>query len=92
MDSPEILAVIDDIPHATSFLNGLYECKYKQFFSAMVQLEESITCDPYLYVHTRYIYRELRVQAYRQFLEAYKSVKMESMAKAFGISVMFLDR
>lgn len=29
--------------------------------------------------------------AYSQFLEAYKSVTLEAMAKAFGVSMEFLD-
>jgi len=91
VDSPEVLAVIDDIPHLSAFLNGLYECKYRQFFQAMVDLNSAIQCDKYLYAHSLFIYRELRVLAYNQFLEAYKSVKMESMAKCFGISLSFLD-
>jgi 26S proteasome regulatory subunit N7 len=35
--------------------------------------------------------REVRSVAYSQFLESYKSVTMDAMAKAFGVSVSFLD-
>ena len=35
MDSPEVLAVIGDLPHLSDFLNGIYECNYKHFFTAM---------------------------------------------------------
>lgn len=42
--------------------------------------------------HVRILIRELRVLAYSQFLESYKSVRLTSMAQAFGVSVDFLDK
>ncbi|KAF1329676.1 26s proteasome non-atpase regulatory subunit 6, partial [Globisporangium splendens] len=91
VDSPEILAVVDEIPCLSDFLNGLYECNYKRFFTAMVDIQPYILRDKYLSTHVRFMYRELRVLAYSQFLEAYRSVTIESMATAFGVSVEFLD-
>lgn len=92
VDSPEILAVIDEIPYLANFLNGLYNCDYKQFFTAMVDIQPYILRDKYLSTHSRFLYRELRVLAYAQFLEAYRSVTIASMATAFGVSVDFLDK
>lgn len=91
VDAPEILAVVGDIPHLADFLNGLYECDYKRFFTAMVELQPYILRDKYLSAHVRFLYRELRVLAYAQFLEAYRSVTIQSMATAFGVGVEFLD-
>ncbi|CEG47037.1 26s proteasome non-atpase regulatory subunit 6 [Plasmopara halstedii] len=91
VDSPEILAVIDEIPYLTNFLNGLYDCDYRNFFTAMVDIQPYILRDKYLSTHSRFLYRELRVLAYAQFLEAYRSVTIASMASAFGVSVEFLD-
>ena len=34
VDAPEILAVIGKIPYLSEFLNSLYDCQYKSFFSA----------------------------------------------------------
>lgn len=34
----------------------------------------------------------MRVVIYSQFLESYKTVTLESMANAFGVSVSFIDR
>ncbi|CAH0516288.1 unnamed protein product [Peronospora belbahrii] len=91
VDSPEILAVINEIPFLTSFLNGVYDCDYKKFFIAMVDIQPYILRDKYLSTHSRFLYRELRVLVYAQFLEAYRSVTIASMAAAFGVSVEFLD-
>ncbi|KAA8542170.1 hypothetical protein F0562_023322 [Nyssa sinensis] len=35
--------------------------------------------------------REIRNVVYSQFLESYKSVTIEAMAKAFGVTVDFID-
>jgi len=35
--------------------------------------------------------REMRIKAYSQLLESYRSVQLQSMADAFGVSIEFLD-
>jgi len=42
--------------------------------------------------HTRYYVREMRILAYSQLLESYRSVTLESLSGAFGVSVDFIDR
>lgn len=91
VDAPEILAVIGKIPHLSDFLNSLHECQYKSFFIAFSGLTEQIKLDRYLQPHFRYYMREVRTVVYSQFLESYKSVTMEAMASAFGVSVDFID-
>ncbi|XAR49103.1 hypothetical protein NMG60_11032172 [Bertholletia excelsa] len=91
VDAPEILTVIGKIPHLSDFLNSLYDCQYKSFFSAFAGLTEQIKLDRYLHPHFRYYMREVRTVVYSQFLESYKSVTIEAMAKAFGVSVEFID-
>lgn len=91
VDAPEILTVIGKINHLSDFLNALYGCQYKTFFVAFAGLTDQIRLDRYLLPHFRYYMREVRSVAYSQFLESYKSVTMDAMAKAFGVSVNFLD-
>lgn len=91
VDAPEILTVIGKIPHLSEFLNSLYNCQYKAFFSAFAGLTEQIKYDRYLNPHFRYYMREVRTVVYSQFLESYKSVTIEAMAKAFGVTVDFID-
>ncbi|CAL9156181.1 unnamed protein product [Musa hybrid cultivar] len=91
VDAPEILTVIGKIPHLSEFLNSLYDCQYKSFFSAFSGITEQIKLDRYLQPHFRYYMREVRTVVYSQFLESYKSVTMEAMATAFGVSVDFID-
>ncbi|XP_061359787.1 26S proteasome non-ATPase regulatory subunit 6 homolog [Gastrolobium bilobum] len=91
VDAPEILTVIGKIPYLSKFLNSLYDCQYKSFFSAFAGLTEQIKLDRYLHPHFRYFMREVRTVVYSQFLESYKSVTIDAMAKAFGVTVDFID-
>eukprot|EP00850_Spirogloea_muscicola_P010720 SM000064S19742 [mRNA] locus=s64:210500:212551:+ [translate_table: standard] len=92
VDAPEILAVINRIPHLADFVNALYGCRYKTFFAAFAGLTDAVRRDRYLAPHFRYYMREVRVLAYSQFLESYKSVTLDAMARSFGVSTDFLDR
>ncbi|KAL4427712.1 hypothetical protein ABPG75_001801 [Micractinium tetrahymenae] len=91
IDSPEVLSVIDSIPHLRPFLSSLYDCQYAAFFKAFAGLTDAIRADAYLHPHFRYYMREARAAAYAQFLESYKSVTLASMAATFGVSPDFLD-
>ncbi|EOY22391.1 26S proteasome, regulatory subunit Rpn7,Proteasome component (PCI) domain isoform 2 [Theobroma cacao] len=91
VDAPEILTVIGKIPYLSEFLNSLYDCQYKSFFLAFAGLTEQIKLDRYLHPHFRFYMREVRTVVYSQFLESYKSVTIEAMAKAFGVTVEFID-
>ena len=41
--------------------------------------------------HTRFYVREMRILAYSQLLESYKSLTLDSLAAAFGVTVNFID-
>ena len=91
IDNPEILSVIDSLPHLRSYLNSLYGCRYSEFFAAFAGLTDSIRSSRILHPHFRYFMREARATAYSQFLESYKSVTLVAMANSFGVSPEFLD-
>lgn len=42
--------------------------------------------------HARYYVREMRILAYSQLLQSYRSLTLESMGSAFGVSVEFIDK
>lgn len=92
IDAPEILSVILEIPHLSDFLNSLYNSDYRLFFVSLASISDAMKRDRYLAPHIRYFCRELRIKAYAQLLESYRSVQLKSMADAFGVSVDFLDR
>lgn len=86
-----MLAVISEIPNISALVNSLYDCRYRDFMYAVVELNGQLEDDRYFATHARYLIRELRILAYTQFLDAYKSVVMATMATAFGVGEAFLD-
>lgn len=92
IDAPEVLSAILNIPHLSEFLHSFYDSNYRKFFQSLAQILDRLKRDRYLAQHARYFCREMRIRAYSQLLESYRSVQMSSMADAFGVSVEFLDR
>lgn len=88
----QVLAVISEIPNISELVNSLYDCRYRDFMGAVVELNGQLEENRYFATHSRYLVRELRILAYTQFLDAYKSVVMATMAGAFGVGEPFLDR
>uniref|UniRef100_A0A7S2KT83 PCI domain-containing protein n=1 Tax=Leptocylindrus danicus TaxID=163516 RepID=A0A7S2KT83_9STRA len=91
IDGPEILAIVNEIPVVSKLVNSLYDCDYKAYLHAMVEVESVLVADRFLQPHCGYIMRELHVLGYKQFLDSYKSVTLDSMAASFGVGVEFLD-
>lgn len=92
VESPDILAVIDGIPHLGELLNSFFQCRYRAFFESLVGIDGAIRRDRYLGPHESFYVREVRVRAYGQYLESYKSVTIEGMSRTFGVTEAFLDR
>jgi len=88
----EILEVLHGLPHIRKFLFSLYECQYADFFLALGEVEAQMKYDRLLCSHYSYYVREMRIMAYGQLLESYRSLTLNYMAKAFGVSVQFIDR
>ena len=63
--SPDILAVIRDIPFLRQYLDSLYNCDYKSFFEAFVEIIDAIKADKYLNTHANYFIKEMRLVAYK---------------------------
>ncbi|KAG1149897.1 hypothetical protein G6F37_003305 [Rhizopus arrhizus] len=93
LDAPEVLEVISDIPHLEDYMNSLYNCQYTQFFRSLAAIEQAhLRSSRYLLPHMRYYIREMRILAYAQLLESYRSLTVTSMAQAFGVSEDYIDR
>jgi len=91
IDGPEILSVATEIPVVLELTKSLYDCNYKAYLHAMVDLEGILFSDRYLFPHAAFWMRELHILAYKQFLDAYQSVTIAAMAKSFGVSTDFID-
>lgn len=92
INSPEVLQVVDDIPHIGAYTNALYSCDYAAFFRALADVEQThLLTSRVLAPHARYYVREMRIIAYAQLLESYRSLTLDNMANAFGVSTGFID-
>lgn len=58
----------------------------------LAEIEGQLKLDWIIKDHTAYIVKELRIRAYDQMLQSYRSLSLESMAHHFGVSVDFIDR
>merc|ERR1719281_814556 len=56
-----------------------------------VRIIDAVRADRYLSRHCRHFMRIMRLNAYRQFLASYRSVKLEAMGQEFGVSATFMD-
>lgn len=71
----------------------LYKSNYAQFFLSLAVVENTyLLTNPWLAPHARYYVREMRIKAYIQLLESYRSLTLERMCKSFGVSEAFMDR
>jgi len=91
IDDPHVITVVRDLPQVQLLLTSIYNCDYVQFFKAIMAVHPDILADRFLGPASVYLVREYRVLAYGQFLEAYRSVMLSSMAASFGISTTMLD-
>ncbi|KDR68659.1 hypothetical protein GALMADRAFT_256432 [Galerina marginata CBS 339.88] len=91
--APEVNQVLPEIPVLGDLVKNLYECHYDKFFIALATLEQThLIPSRILSPHARFYVREMRILAYSQLLESYRSLTLESLSGAFGVSVDFVDR
>jgi 26S proteasome regulatory subunit N7 len=92
IDAPEVIQVLPELPILGDLIKNLYECHYDKFFLALATLEQTqLLPSRLLSPHARYYVREMRIAAYSQLLESYRSLTLESLSGAFGVSVEFVD-
>jgi 26S proteasome regulatory subunit N7 len=90
--SPEVNQTLPELPVLGDLVKNLYECHYDKFFHALALVEQNILLPSrILSPHARFYVREMRILAYAQLLESYRSLTLESLAQAFGVSVEFVD-
>ena len=88
----EILEVLHGNPELREYLFSLYDCNYEKFFEKLCWIEHFMKRDRLFQPHYRYYNREMRILAYNQLLESYRSLELQYMAKAFGVTVSFIDQ
>lgn len=83
--------------HYSDFFNnlGVYQLFFHQktnlIQSFLAEVETILRKDYFLNPHYRYYIREMKILAYTQLLESYRSLTLQYMAEAFGVTVEFID-
>ncbi|XP_075551450.1 26S proteasome non-ATPase regulatory subunit 6-like [Dermacentor variabilis] len=88
----EILEVLHGVPDISEYLFSLYRCQYSIFFKKLAHVEQLLQRDRLWAPHVRFYVREMRILAYSQLLESYRSLTLQYMANAFGVTVAFIDQ
>ena len=70
VSTPEILAELVEQPVVAEFLNALYECRYRDFMVALVDVERLLRADRFLVANASTIVRSMRIAVYAQFLSS----------------------
>merc|ERR1719415_472130 len=87
----EILEVLYQCPDVKKYLFSLYNCQYAEFFQELGRVEQILKADRYLAPHYAYYVREMKIKAYAQLLESYRSLTLSYMADAFGVTEEYMD-
>lgn len=91
-EAPEVLQTISDMPEVATLASALYNSEYAAFFRALAAVEQAyLLPSRILSPHARFYVREMRVIAYSQLLESYRSVAIDKMAAAFGVTPAYID-
>jgi 26S proteasome regulatory subunit N7 len=91
VESPEVLSVFPELPGLAETLHALHAGRYAEFFRGLPGLAKAVLRDRVLAKHWKFLVRNFRLRAYRQFLTAFKSVKVATMAGEFGLGSEFLE-
>lgn len=75
-----------------AYFTSLYDGQYCEFLSCLAAVEVDMKRDPLLHPHYRHYAQEMRLRAYQQILEAYRSLSLKYMAASFGVSVEFIEK
>jgi len=87
----EILEVLHQIPQVNQYLFSLYNCQYADFFQCLGRVEGVLKEDRYMAPHYAFYVREMKIKAYAQLLESYRSLTLKYMADAFGVTEDYMD-
>ncbi|KAL8275629.1 hypothetical protein Esti_000580 [Eimeria stiedai] len=89
VNAPPVLEGADQT--MKGLLNAFYYARYQEFMALLVPIARRVKRDIYLSPHYFFFIRSIRLRAYRQYLEPYRSVTLANMATAFGVSPQFIE-
>ncbi|TIA94171.1 hypothetical protein E3P81_00423 [Wallemia ichthyophaga] len=93
IESPEVVGLMHNNALIKNLANSLYDCNYALLFKSLAGVEETyLLPSRYWSGHARFYSREIRIRAYGQLLESYKSLNISHLANTFGVSDAFVHK
>jgi 26S proteasome regulatory subunit N7 len=90
IDCPDVLAA--DVADTRALATNVHQCKYDRVLSSVYTVCVQMRRNVFLAPHVDYFFREVRVRAFNQFLDSYRSVTLQSMSSSFKVSPQVLDQ
>jgi len=88
----EIAEVMHGAQDVQAYLMAFYNCHYSDFFTHLARIEQIAKTDRYWNPHYAFYVREMKIKAFAQLLESYRSLKLTYIADAFGVTEDYMDR
>nr|XP_012154378.1 PREDICTED: 26S proteasome non-ATPase regulatory subunit 6-like [Megachile rotundata] len=85
-------ALLTESPRYREFFYFLYDCHYGEFFRSLAWIESELRANPLFHPHCRYFMREMRLRAYSQLLQAYRTINLSTIAAEFGVTEEYVEQ
>mmetsp|Transcript_11725 Transcript_11725/g.17773 ORF Transcript_11725/g.17773 Transcript_11725/m.17773 type:complete len:394 (-) Transcript_11725:2-1183(-) len=92
IDKSEIMAMLEHSPETYSLLKAFDECKYARLFESLASACEKLKMNAFFHSSVDFVSREIEIRAFNQYLEAYQTVHLSSMASAFDLQESVLEQ
>lgn len=73
VEQSDVEIALMDMPVLHTLLHSFHDCNYSQLFLSLLDLESILKEDPYLHKSLSLIIEKLRLKAYQQYLDSFKS-------------------
>ena len=86
LEQSAVTAILQQSPAVSSLLKSFQDCHYANIFDALGKVCDEFRRDAFFHASVDFIAQEVEIRAFNQYLEAYQSVHLSSMAAAFGLT------
>ncbi|CAG9767493.1 unnamed protein product [Ceutorhynchus assimilis] len=90
--NPDVLQALHENPSLKELVFSLYNCKYKDFFNRLAEVELEMQHDMLLQPHYKFYVREMKIKSYDQLLSTYISLNISYMAQQFGVTDEYIEK
>lgn len=92
LKSTDVIEVKDKCTKAYKLAQNIHNCYYDRIFQDLIEFCDEFLDDLFIGDKISFFLQEIKIRVYNQLLESYSSIKLESMATAFKVTVDFLEK